>query len=315
MGIYIVNIIILTGRQGATKALTLGSPWVLAGIMAVIAMPIAAAVITWQLSGAGKSVEPVNAALDYEQIWEQSLEGYELESDYIKEESQVQLEHMTQQLSRLQTRLSRLDALGERLTELADLSDGEFNFNTDPGMGGPELPSHSESYEGADIQTVLDRLSARIDDRTQQLRLLEELMLNRHNDANAMLDFIPVQTGYISSGFGRRTDPITRRSAMHSGLDFAAPRGTAIHALGAGVVTFSGRRGAYGNMIEISHAGGYKTRYAHAQELQVKKGELVKKGQQVATVGSTGRSTGPHLHLEVYHNGMAINPARFLALK
>lgn len=315
MGIYIVNIIILTGRQGATKALTLGSPWVLAGIMAVIAMPIAAAVITWQLSGAGKTVEPVNAALDYEQIWEQSLEGYELESDYIKEESQVQLEHMTQQLSRLQTRLSRLDALGERLTELADLSDGEFNFNTDPGMGGPELPSHSESYEGADIQTVLDRLSARIDDRTQQLRLLEELMLNRHNDANAMLDFIPVQTGYISSGFGRRTDPITRRSAMHSGLDFAAPRGTAIHALGAGVVTFSGRRGAYGNMIEISHAGGYKTRYAHAQELQVKKGELVKKGQQVATVGSTGRSTGPHLHLEVYHNGMAINPARFLALK
>ncbi|HIZ50538.1 MAG TPA: M23 family metallopeptidase [Candidatus Pseudomonas excrementavium] len=310
-----MNIIILTGRQGATKALTLGSPWVIAGIMAVIAMPIAAAVVTWQLSGAGKTVEPVNAALDYEQIWEQSLEGYELESDYIKEESQVQLEHMTQQLSRLQTRLSRLDALGERLTELADLSDGEFNFNTDPGMGGPELPSHSESYEGADIQTVLDRLSARIDDRTQQLRLLEELMLNRHNDANAMLDFIPVHAGYISSGFGRRTDPITRRSAMHSGLDFAAPRGTAIHALGAGVVTFSGRRGAYGNMIEISHAGGYKTRYAHAQELQVKKGELVKKGQQVATVGSTGRSTGPHLHLEVYHNGMAINPARFLALK
>lgn len=310
-----MNIIILTGRQGATKALTLGSPWVIAGIMAVVAMPIAAAVITWQLSGAGKAIEEPSVALDYEQIWEQSLEGYELESDYIKEESQVQLEHMTQQLSRLQTRLSRLDALGERLTELADLSDGEFDFNTDPGMGGPELPSHSESYEGADIQTVLDRLSARIDDRTQQLRLLEELMLNRHNDANAMLDFIPVQTGYISSGFGRRTDPITRRSAMHSGLDFAAPRGTAIHALGAGVVTFSGRRGAYGNMIEISHAGGYKTRYAHAQELQVKKGELVKKGQQVATVGSTGRSTGPHLHLEVYHNGMAINPARFLALK
>lgn len=314
MGIYIVNIIILTGRQGATKALTLGSPWVISGILAIIAMPIAAALVTWQLSGAGEA-EASQAALDYEQIWAQSIEGYELETDYIKEESQVQLEHMTQQLSRLQTRLSRLDALSERLTELADLSDGEFDFNTDPGMGGPELPSHSDDYAGADIQTVLDRLSARIDNRTQQLRLLEELLLNRQNDANAMLDFLPVQTGYISSSFGRRTDPITRRTAMHSGLDFAAPRGTEIYALGAGVVTFSGRRGAYGNMVEISHAGGYKTRYAHAQDLLVEKGALVKKGQQIATVGSTGRSTGPHLHLEVYQNGMAVNPARFLALK
>ncbi|WP_193073717.1 M23 family metallopeptidase [Pseudomonas sp. FME51] len=310
-----MNIIILTGRQGATKALTLGSPWVIAGLVSIIAMPIAAALLTWQLSGAGKAADSPSEVVDYDHIWEQSLQEYELGADYIKEESQVQLEHMTQQLSRLQTRLSRLDALGERLTELADLSDGEFDFNTDAGMGGPELPTHSELYEGADVQTVLDQLSARIDNRTRQLRVLEELMRNRQLDANALLDFTPVQVGHISSSFGRRTDPITGRSAMHAGLDFAAPRGTAIHALGAGVVTFSGRRGAYGNMIEISHAGGYKTRYAHAQELQAKKGDLVKKGQQIATVGSTGRSTGPHLHLEVYHNDMAINPARFLALK
>lgn len=315
MGIFQVNIIILTGRQGATKALTLGSPWVLAGVLGILAMPVAAALLTWQLLGAsGKAPDDVTAALDYEHIWQQSMQGYEPGSDYIKEESQVQLEHMTQQLGRLQTRLSRLDALGERLTELAELSDGEFDFNTDPGMGGPELRGSSAAYEGADIQVVLDRLTARIDDRTQQLRLLEELMLNRKTDANAALDFTPVQTGYISSGFGRRTDPITKRIAIHSGLDFAAPRGTPIHAVGAGVVTFSGRRGAYGNMVEITHAGGYKTRYAHAHELQVKKGDLVKKGEQIATVGSTGRSTGPHLHLEVYRNGMAINPARFLAL-
>lgn len=310
-----MNIIILTGRQGATKALTLGSPWVIAGLVSIIAMPIAAALLTWQLSGAGKIAERPSTVVDYDHIWEQSLQEYELGADYIKEESQVQLEHMTQQLSRLQTRLSRLDALGERLTELADLSDGEFDFNTDAGMGGPELPTHSELYEGADVQTVLDQLSARIDNRTRQLRVLEELMRNRKIDANALLDFTPVHVGHISSSFGRRTDPITGRSAMHAGLDFAAPRGTAIHALGAGVVTFSGRRGAYGNMIEISHAGGYKTRYAHAQQLQAEKGDLVKKGQQIATVGSTGRSTGPHLHLEVYHNDRAINPARFLALK
>jgi len=101
---------------------------------------------------------------------------------------------------------------------------------------------------------------------------------------------------------------------VHAGLDFAAPRGTPIHAVGAGVVTYAGRRGAYGNMVEITHGNGYKTRYAHAHELMVKKGDLVRKGEQIATVGSTGRSTGPHLHLEVYRNDRAIDPARFLAL-
>lgn len=309
-----MNIIIVTDRGGTRKALHLSAPWLIAGLVSVLLMPVIAALLTWQFSGSQSHSDEQLAALDYEALWQQSAQEYELGADYIKEESRVQLEHMTQQLGRLQTRLSRLDALGERLTELADLSDGEFNFSTDSGMGGPEVPSSSSAHEGDDIQIVLDRLSARVEDRTQQLRLLEELMLNRKVDANAALDFTPVHTGHISSGFGRRSDPITRRIAMHSGLDFAAPQGTPIYAVGAGVVTFSARRGAYGNMVEITHAGGYKTRYAHAHQLQVKKGDLVKKGEQIATVGTTGRSTGPHLHLEVYRNGMAIDPARFLAL-
>lgn len=314
MGIFHLNIIILTERGGNRRALRLSMPWLVGGIMGILVMPILAAVLTWQLTASPSSIDEQFAALDYETIWQQTVQEYDGGSDYIKEDSRVQLEHMTQQLGRLQSRLSRLDALGERLTELADLSDGEFNFNTDPAMGGPELPAASADHEGDNVQTVLDRLSAQVEDRTQQLRLLETLMLNRQVDANAALDFTPVQMGRISSGFGRRTDPITRRVAMHSGLDFAAPRGTPIHAVGAGVVTFSGRHGAYGNMVEITHAGGYKTRYAHAHTLDVEKGELVSKGEQIATVGSTGRSTGPHLHLEVYRNGMAINPARFLAL-
>ena len=309
-----MNIIIVTEHGGTSKAVNLSSPWLITGLVGILLLPIIAALLTWQLTSSPASSDGNLAALDYEALWQQSAQEYELSADYIKEESRVQLEHMTQQLGSLQTRLSRLDALGERITELADLSDGEFDFNTDPGMGGPELPSSTSAHEGDSVQDILDRLSARVEDRTQQLRLLEELMLNRKLDANAALDFTPVLDGYISSGFGRRTDPITRRIAVHSGLDFAAPRGTPIHAVGAGVVTFSGRHGAYGNMVEISHVGGYKTRYAHGHELQVKKGDLVKKGEQIATVGSTGRSTGPHLHLEVYRNGMAIDPARFLAL-
>ncbi|TVP87778.1 MAG: M23 family metallopeptidase, partial [Pseudomonadaceae bacterium] len=154
-----------------------------------------------------------------------------------------------------------------------------------------------------------------IDDRTRQLRLLEEMMMTRQTDANALLDFKPVHTGHISSGFGRRTDPISGRTAMHTGLDFAAPPGTPIYAVGAGVITYSGRNGAYGNMIEITHGNGYTSRYAHAQRLVAKKGDLVQKGEKIATVGSTGRSTGPHLHLEIRRNGMAVNPARYIALR
>ncbi|MEH6497996.1 MAG: M23 family metallopeptidase [Pseudoalteromonas distincta] len=306
-----MNIIILTDRHGAARALTLSLPVLLAAGAALIAVPVMVAVLTWSVLS--DAPQPVTA-LDSDVTWEETLADIDTESS-AGSESQAQLEHMTQQLARLQTRLMRLDALGERLTELADMSDGEFDFGADPGMGGPELLNSSERYESPDVQTVLDKLADRIDSRTQQLKLLEEMMVSRSVDSNALLDFKPVHQGHISSGFGRRSDPLTGRIAMHTGLDFAAPRGTPIFAVGAGVVTFAGRNGAYGNVVEIAHGDGYKTRYAHAHTLDIKKGDLVSKGQQIATVGSTGRSTGPHLHLEVLRNGMAVNPARYIALK
>ncbi|WP_022961883.1 M23 family metallopeptidase [Halopseudomonas pelagia] len=305
-----MNIIILTDRHGAARALTLSLPVLLAAGAAMVAVPVMAAVLTWSVLTSAP--QPV-ISVESEAAWQETLADIDTEES--GGESQAQLEHMTQQLARLQTRLMRLDALGERLTELADMSDGEFDFGSDPGMGGPELLNNSLKHESPDVQSVLDRLADRIDSRTQQLKLLEKLMVNRSVDSNALLDFRPVHQGHISSGFGRRSDPLTGRIAMHTGLDFAAPRGTPIFAVGAGVVTFAGRNGAYGNMVEISHGDGYKTRYAHAHTLDIKKGDLVSKGQQIATVGSTGRSTGPHLHLEVFHKGMAVNPARHIALK
>jgi murein DD-endopeptidase MepM/ murein hydrolase activator NlpD len=307
-----LNIIILTDRQGAARAISLSLPVLLAALAAIVALPVSAVVLTWSLLGSSAAVDDA-VSIDTDAVWEQTLADL-ASSEAASEGSQAQLAHMTQQLARLQTRLSRLDALGERLTELAELSDGEFDFSSEPGLGGPELRNKSMSQE-TDVQEVIDRLADRIDNRTQQMKLLEQLIMNRSVDSNAMLDFVPVQEGYVSSSFGRRSDPITGRIAMHTGTDFSAPRGTPIFAVGAGVVTFSGRNGAYGNMVEISHGDGYKTRYAHAHELKVEKGDLVSKGQQIATVGSTGRSTGPHLHFEVYRNGMAVNPARYIALK
>ena len=307
-----MNIIILTDRQGAARAISLSLPVLLAALVAIVALPVSAVVLTWSLLGSSAAVDDA-VSIDTDAVWEQTLADL-ASSEAASEGSQAQLAHMTQQLARLQTRLSRLDALGERLTELAELSDGEFDFSSEPGLGGPELHNKSMSQE-TDVQEVIDRLADRIDNRTQQMKLLEQLIMNRSVDSNAMLDFVPVEEGYVSSSFGRRSDPITGRIAMHTGTDFSAPRGTPIFAVGAGVVTFSGRNGAYGNMVEISHGDGYKTRYAHAHELKVEKGDLVSKGQQIATVGSTGRSTGPHLHFEVYRNGMAVNPARYIALK
>jgi len=315
-----LNIIILTGRHGASRTLTLGAPWVVAGIAVLTALPVTAALLTWQLLSAGAPVAEVKAS-DGNREWQQVLHDYDIGDVEADDGTQAQIERMSQQLARLQMRLTRLDALGERLTELADFSDGEFNFGDeiDPGMGGPELRSGDDlSYhapDAPDLQNVIEQLSERIDDRTQQLQLLEDLMVSRQSDVDSALDFKPVRLGHLSSGFGRRTDPITGRISMHTGLDFAAPRGTPIYAVGSGVVVFAGRNGAYGNMVEINHGGGYKTRYAHTSVIKVSKGDLVQKGEEIAAVGSTGRSTGSHLHLEVYRNGMAVNPARYVALK
>ncbi|MEH6492128.1 M23 family metallopeptidase [Halopseudomonas sp.] len=315
-----MNIIILTGRHGASRTLTLGAPWVVAGIAVLTALPVTAALLTWQLLSAGAPVAEVKAS-DGNREWQQVLHDYDIGDVEADDGTQAQIERMSQQLARLQMRLTRLDALGERLTELADFSDGEFNFGDeiDPGMGGPELRSGDDlSYhapDAPDLQNVIEQLSERIDDRTQQLQLLEDLMVSRQSDVDSALDFKPVRLGHLSSGFGRRTDPITGRISMHTGLDFAAPRGTPIYAVGSGVVVFAGRNGAYGNMVEINHGGGYKTRYAHTSVIKVSKGDLVQKGEEIAAVGSTGRSTGSHLHLEVYRNGMAVNPARYVALK
>jgi len=300
---------------------TLGAHWVAAGVSLLLALPLVASLVTWQLlSGSGSAVADDRAV----PAWQQALQEYEVEPLQEDDGTQAQIERMSQQLARLQMRLTRLDALGERLTELGEFSDGEFDFGAEvdfglgselePGMGGPELRDDDLSYNAPDLQGLIEQLSARVDNRTRQLQLLEDLMVSRQTDVDAILDFIPVPDGRLSSGFGRRTDPITGRFSMHNGLDFAAPRGTPIHAVGAGVVTFAARNGAYGNMVEINHGNGLKTRYAHASELKVSKGDLVQKGQEIATVGSTGRSTGAHLHLEVYKNGMAVNPRRFLAL-
>jgi len=299
-----LNVIILTAAHGAARSITLGRTALFALLALVVSLPLLGAVLVWlMLDGSSAALQQQGA---YQAALEQTASKRQLQ------ESQQQVEYMARQLARLQARMARLDALGERLTELTGMDDGEFDFINEPAVGGPGDDA-AMAPELPDIEQLLDGLTLRIDSRLEQMRVLEQLLVTQQIDSNTTLDYLPVPAGLRSSGFGRRVDPFNGRISMHTGLDFSAPRGTPIHSVGDGVVSFAGYHRAYGNMLEITHAGGYTSIYAHAHTLEVEKGDLVEKGQQIATVGSTGRSTGPHLHLEIRRNGMAVNPARYLA--
>src|SRR5690606_37291183 len=151
-----------------------------------------------------------------------------------------------------------------------------------------------------------------IDDRQQQLEILEALLNKREIEEATIIAGRPVAKGWISSRFGRRTDPFSGKVAFHSGVDFSAKEGTEIMAVAAGVVTRAGKFHDYGYMVEVNHGGNYATRYAHNKSNLVKVGDVVKKGQVIALVGSTGRSTGAHVHFEVYKNGRPIDPATYI---
>jgi len=220
---------------------------------------------------------------------------------------------LSRRLARLQAHVIRLDALGSRLTEIAELDQGEFDFSSQPAVGGP--PGHIVDQRVAELPEFiksLNRLAGQLDDRAQQLDLLETMLMNHGLQDEVMPAGRPVNNGWTSSYFGLRTDPFTGRKEHHKGVDFAGKMGSDIVSVAAGVVTWAGKRYGYGNLVEINHGNGYATRYGHAQKVLVNVGEKVKKGQLVALMGSTGRSTGPHVHFEVWHEGKVVDPMQYI---
>ena len=230
---------------------------------------------------------------------------------HIDGDSQRDRDALALQLGQLQAQATRLNALGDRLTQVGKLDDGEFDFDVDPALGGPEEPS-SGSPMSAPLQQGVDDLRAEFDRQAAQLDVLENMLRDRKIDNSLLPTGMPVAQGYIASGFGTRTDPINGHSAMHTGLDFDAPIGTPVLAVADGVVTWSGDRSGYGNVVEIDHGNGYMTRYAHNSALVAHVGERVHAGEIIAKVGSTGRSTGPHCHFEVWLKGRAVNPMAYV---
>jgi len=225
---------------------------------------------------------------------------------------QQNVDALALRLGQMNAHVVRLDALGSRLTQMAGLSDGEFDFTTTPAVGGPEELVLTEGNQLDSLVSSLDLLDLQLADRSQQLHVLEDLLLNRKLADEVHPEGRPVNSGYISSQFGERSDPFTGRLAFHKGIDFAGREGNSVVAVASGVVTWAGDRYGYGEMVELNHGNGYVTRYAHNAENLVKVGDTVKRGDVIARMGDTGRATGPNLHFEVLQDGRAVNPLTFI---
>lgn len=219
------------------------------------------------------------------------------------------LDAMARKLGDMQARMMQLDALGERVSGLAGINPQDLK--TPPGRGGALVEGRPLSLQ--ELQSTLDDLERLTGERTDLLTVMESRLIDQRLKKMMVPTQAPVAGAPIGSRFGWRIDPFTGRQALHTGLDFEATVGTPIVAAAGGVVVTAGPHPEYGNMVEIDHGNGLVTRYGHASRLLVKKGDLVKRGQQIALVGSTGRSTGPHLHFEVLVQGVQQDPQKFLA--
>ena len=304
-----MKVILIDQHHGHTKTVILRG-W-LKGILSFcfLGAPFAIGYFGFQLS-ISQNEDYVRS--ESAQKWDRELKDQELSLKEIKAESQQHIEALTIRLASLQARLTRLDAVGLRVTRIAGLDEGEFDFETPIGVGGLG-DSQQAGYSLFELGMEIERLERTLEDRETQLEILGEIVLDREMESDLFVAGKPLKGGWIVSNFGQRPDPFTGKLAFHSGIDFTNGRpGSDINTVAAGVVVWSGPKSKYGLTVEVDHGKGFTTRYSHAEKLFVDVGEVVKKGQRIASVGSTGRSTGPHVHFEIYKNGRVVDPASYI---
>ena len=299
-----MNLIFFSRREGKARHLNLSHPltMTLIGIagLAVLAGVFAAGV---KLGLKGGSIDGMGGP---EVISQERSDLADL-----KARVQQRIDGLAMKLGMLDAHMIRLDSLGKRLTQVANISSREFDFDHEPAVGGPETSS-GRGAEVPDLAAMIDQFDQRLDFRTTQFSALENVLLGHQLSAEIRPTGKPVLSGYISSYFGERMDPFNGEEAFHKGLDFASDAGTDVLAVGQGVVTWAGPREGYGVLVEVNHGNGYVTRYAHNSRVMVSAGDTVQRGQAIAVVGSTGRSTGPHVHFEVLKDGRQIDPMAFI---
>ena len=299
-----MNIILSTNKRGKVRSIEVDP--LRSGLAMVIGllMLIAAAVYT--------GTRLVGSELAYLEDWGSMVVDQQAEIAATRLAAEVELDALTLRIGQMQAQMLRLNALGERLVGQADLDRNEFNFDAVPAIGGPDEMQDKESVPFSDFLSMLDQLDSELEDRQEMLSVLEVLLMSRSLRERVMPSGKPVEEGWLSSRYGKRSDPFTGKQDFHKGLDFAGKKGADVLAVGDGVVSWSGKRSGYGNLVEINHGNGYVTRYGHNQRHLVEVGDTVKKGQQVAMMGSSGRSTGPHVHFEVLRNGKRVDPAKYI---
>ncbi len=297
------NVIVLSPHLKAPKKFTSEDPKLLAMGVSIIVLVLALVFLTGYLFRGSDAI----ARKELTQLRNQ-LNTDRKALDAARDDAQREINAVAARVAQLQAQANRLNALGDRLTNVGKLKDGEFNFSELPGVGGPEITEDAKSPE---LTVSLDAIGNKFARAQKQLSVLEALLFDRDLEAARMPSGMPAP-GYISSGFGTRADPFSGGRAHHLGIDIDAQTGDPVTAAAAGIVSFSGVRSGYGNVVEIDHGNGYKTLYAHNSKNLVRPGDLVRAGQLIAKVGSTGRSTGSHLHFEVHIDGRPVNPRQYL---
>jgi murein DD-endopeptidase MepM/ murein hydrolase activator NlpD len=244
--------------------------------------------------------------------WSRQLAAQQAEIAESKRVLQENIDALAKRVGQMNAHVIRLDALGRRLTEMANIDEREFDFGHPPAQGGPETDMQGQAAQLPQLTDMIDDLAREVQQREVELGVLENVILSENLNEQIRPGGRPVRQGWISSYFGSRSDPFTGYTAMHKGVDFAGRAGAEVVAVAAGVVTWSRERYGYGKMVEINHGNGFSTRYAHCERNLVSVGDMVQKGQPIALMGQTGRATGPNLHFEVLRNGRQVNPIQFI---
>jgi murein DD-endopeptidase MepM/ murein hydrolase activator NlpD len=300
-----VNILFLSSNKGQICGLNLAKPLHLLLMVGFVGMMTSGAVYL----GYTLNPDQDNQALIKE--WQTDVRQHQVQLKNIREEADADVDALASRIGLLQAHVMRLDALGRKLVQMARIDKAEFDFDSTPALGGPEARPN-KALQPDELSKAIDRLSLKLEDRENQLSVMENLVLDANLQKEVVPSGRPITKGWLSSYYGMRTHPISGRREMHKGIDFAGALGGQVIAVAKGVVTYAGKRYSYGNLIEIAHGNGYFTRYAHNSRLLVSVGDTVEKGFQIAEIGSSGRSTGPHVHFEVIKNGREINPVRFI---
>jgi murein DD-endopeptidase MepM/ murein hydrolase activator NlpD len=302
-----VNIILVSDSLAKSRSMTLSQSQVFLIAFGILMAGFILATATY--------VVTMKFAVDLRNPYLRALMASLHQDEVKRSEANVKenLDALAAKVGELQARILRLDAFGERLAKAAGIKREEFRFDEKPGQGGPVVPLGPE-LTVPEFQRMLDDMSRLVDDRGEKLGVLDSFFMDDRLARKTVPTTMPVTGGYYSSNYGYRLDPITGHSEFHTGVDIVAGIGTKVVAAAGGVVSYSGTMLEYGNVVDVDHDNGLTSRYAHLSKRLVKAGDVVMKGQLIALVGNTGRTTGPHLHFEVREKGIPLNPNKFLAI-